>query len=82
MLNRPKTVKYFLKQLKTATNKDIAICLLDIKILEQTSPDAVVGQRKLTENSSQDILAKELLPSLQTKLIGLQAKIKMINELL
>ena len=82
MFNQPKSVKYFLRQEKEVAHKAIAQCLIDIKVLEKVSPDAVVGQQKLTDKSTRDILAKELLPSLRTKLASLENKVVMIIELL
>lgn len=82
MFNQPKSVKFFLNREKEICNKAIAQCLIDIKILDKVSPEAVVGQRQLSDKSTADILAKELLPSLKTKLASLENKIEMIKELL
>ena len=77
-----KSVKYFLKEEKSVANRAIAQCLIDIKVLEEVSPEAVVAQRKLTDKSSVDVLAKEMLPNLKIKLASLQNKVAKIDELL
>ena len=77
-----KSVKFFLREEKEVAHRAIAQCLIDIKVLEEVSPEAVVAQRKLTDKSSVDVLAKEMLPTLKTKLASLRNKVAKIDELL
>ena len=77
-----KSKRYFLKKEREITFEQIAKAEIDVKVLEQISPEAVVGKKQLGPNSTQDILAKELLATRRTNLDVLRNKLKVIEGLL
>jgi len=65
------------KILQSMTRMDI-----DIKVLERTEPEVVVGKKRLTEKSFREIKSKDMLKSYKEQREGYQKRLDVIDLLL
>ena len=65
------------KILQSMTRMDI-----DIKVLERTEPEVVVGKKRLTEKSFKEIKSKDMLKSYKEQREGYQKRLDVIDLLL
>ena len=65
------------KILQSMTRMDI-----DIKVLERTEPEVVVGKKRLTEKSFQEIKSKDMIKSYKEQREGYQKRLDVIDLLL
>ena len=77
-----KSKKYFIKKEREFCLEQMAKLEIDIEVLRQLNPDTVIGQRKLTDSSMKEILAKEGLDTKKQALLTWQARLLAIESLL